>query len=463
MPRLTRDGQADGKDTGRVVMRGKTTTSKRKTLAEELGSEVVVPEVVSTAIATPDHRPNVYVEPLPLDMGGVPDDITGVVGRVVYRMSALGSCRKSLVACRLGIDGETASDQMQVYYDEGTNAEAGILQTVFGGKAGNGGCPGGLWKLLDPEDRQSYRTSRTGTGRYPHCRYEDADEAGTGQFTVLLPLGKGRIGKGHLDGIAELYSSIKGEWENGQRAVVEVKHLAPKSFDKFLKYGVGALDDFPYYKYQISGYMLGTGLPALYVVAEKLTEGSGDERRYLGVGRITVVYIPDPPLGMGKLRSQVAYVEKQAGKGELGACDIEMYPCPVWFLHDGETGDRQSRGTKPDATRTTDGSSDAQPHTVPDEWEADFISAVGDYNRGLRMEKEAKRLKDEGKKVMAVVVEAAGIGEGEGGVLRSKVGDVTWVNEEVEGGIVERKGYRKVYPKIGKNWVGEKEEGDGDE
>src|SRR4051794_19617083 len=52
--------------------------------------------------------------------------------QIIYRMSQLGSCLKSLVATRLGYDPLPVPEKMQVLFDEGTRLEDIVIQRLDG-------------------------------------------------------------------------------------------------------------------------------------------------------------------------------------------------------------------------------------------------------------------------------------------------------------------------------------------
>ncbi len=398
-----------------------------------------------TSEATADHRPDVYVDidaATDINNPWPTDEITGMVGPVVYRLSRVMSCRKALAAVRLSIEGDDAPPWLQERYEEGTLAEADILAMVFGDPKirPTGGCPGGDWKLLDPGDRASYKIANGESKMFPYVK-PGTDSGGTGQFVAEIPIGKGKIARGHLDGIAQLYGSIDGFWTVGMRAVVEVKYLATAAFRQWKADYQKQFERNGSYAGQISGYMYATGLGALYVVAEKIVHEADGVRR-VSVGEIYTFYLgPDEaPMSIGKLKAQVASVEKRAMDGQLGECGEEMWPCPIWFLHTGEGRDENSQVEA----------------DVPDEMTETFVDGVSRYQRGMVKEREGKAEKAAGKEILEKVAAEVGVG-GTGGKMKSAVGDVEWVVEDVKGGMVERKGYRKAYPKIGKAWRGEGE------
>lgn len=405
-----------------------------------------------------DNRPNVYI-----------DDATGLV---VYRASSLGRCVKELVAARLGLDGESPPDWMQERFDEGTNAEQAIIDLCYGDvdgrSAGSGdGLPGGYFHTLSPAYPNSYRVHMGNANeRFPHVRRELLDD---GQFTMELPVGNGRVVRGHLDGIGEQYGQPHpGDWldgKTGQRVVIEIKHLATQAFERFLKHDpVETLrQHHPYYAWQVSLYMHATGLPCMFTVGEKLVEGTGEERVYKGVGRVTSFVIDEPMVSMGQVRAKIAKVEMLADKGELPVCDVAQYPCAFYYLHTEEDERVTKRGKDTDdGPRIIEVSDEVVVQSL--------VNAVSAYQSAGKAERAAKEAKAEAAAEIARIARKE-IGDegltpgpdenkvGQAVVLRTSVGDVEWVKIDHEAQMIERKGYVVEYPKVVKSkWKGKVED-----
>lgn len=392
-----------------------------------MGTRIEV--AVEAAESGADHRANVYVEPRDESDGGLYDEITGVTGLVVYRASSLGhGCIRSLVASRMGVDEEAPPDWLLERYDEGTVSEGVILNRAFD-RGGDVDMPVGDWKMLSAADASSYLRRLGSEDQFPHCRVEMRDT--TGQFTYEIPCGKGIVIRGHLDGVAELFAQkiAKGPVSLGRRANVEVKALGESMLADWKRKGIEA---FPGYAWQVSLGMYALGgkdaLPTLMLVGEKLVDGKGEDREFKGIGGIDTVLIEEMPVGIGKIKARVAKIEAMA-RGELPACDKNAYPCPHYFLHDGETRDSGEYNL---------------PVVKAGDVEEELVDAITAYQAGGLAEKKGKAAKDAAKKVLDKLVEQLGV-QG-GGRVEMSTGVLEWKVEVVAGGTFERKEYTKRYP-----------------
>ena len=207
---------------------------------------------------------------------------------VYYRASALGSCTRALAAARQELDRWTgdAPASIQKAYDAGNDAEEWMV--------------GALRELgVNVKDQQ--------------------------REVVLALTPKLRI-IGHLDGIANL---------DDRDTLLEIKR---QNDDEFKADSITASMWWYKYRYQLSSYMIATGLPAtVYRVR--------DDRQYVWET------FTAPPVSQQDLMARVMEVERMA-RGDLATaeCDRKDFPCPYWkVLHPGRGDDGVERYDVDDA------------------------------------------------------------------------------------------------------------------
>jgi hypothetical protein len=222
---------------------------------------------------------------------GNDDPTVGVKdGRIVYRASALGSCTKALVAARMGYDAIAPPSDAQQRMDEGHLHEMDVTRRMV---------------------EEGWRFS-----------------PGSSQLEVVLPITRKVVVVGHLDGLG---------WKNGPAAVstadpiaalkivgghvVEIKSQSKNQWADFERSGWES-GFFPKYKWQLSAYMLATGLPAVVV------------RKNRDNGQVKYEYVEAPFYSLTATRVRVMMVEALVAKGELPEeCDNRVFPCPFFYLH----------------------------------------------------------------------------------------------------------------------------------
>lgn len=209
----------------------------------------------------------------------------GEDGTVTYRASALGDgCTRALVLSRLGYDERPPPQQMQERYNEGHLHEGAVL------------------------------------GRMREEGWTIWDEQAT---VTLMVSGKIRV-VGHIDAKGALVTKTGNV--GGEARIVEVKTQSKDEFAKFEKDGwEGGL--WPRYKWQLSCYMLATGLPAVVV------------RKDRNSGTIRPEWVDEPFYTLAQIRARVLSVEMLAADG-IGPeeCGPErIWPCPFYYMpgHDG--------------------------------------------------------------------------------------------------------------------------------
>jgi hypothetical protein len=230
--------------------------------------ETVENEIDDEIAETGDNRPIAYAE----------DD------KIVIRGSALGECKRALVAALLG-------------YEEN---RSGRVTEILESAAGEGNLH--EQSILDRLEQQGWGLTR--------------DFA---QDVVEWEIIKGVVVRGHIDGWCE--ADPDGEIVEGP---VEVKTMSDARYKLWVDKGFEAYEK---YAWQISGYMYAKGaVEALY----------GAKNRNTGV--LDVHLINGPPIERGVIRRKVIEVLQWYYRGELPPCDPglsggDRYFCPFIALH----------------------------------------------------------------------------------------------------------------------------------
>lgn len=253
-----------------------------------------------------DDRPSVYY------------DETELIGKFVYRASALGNCFRGLVASRLGMEAEAHPDWLLKRFQEGHDREPEILQHVQENE-----WHGYRIKMLDAGDQGSY------AGLAHIVSSHD------GQFVGEIAVGERALIRVHLDGIGQVYSApVGGEVKVGQKVVVEAKAFGPDYWKKWKKEGI---EGFAGYVMQLTIEMEAAGLPGLFVVARK--DRDGDEGVAGEIVEYDSVMFYHSPGSLAEAKMRVLKVEASAGKGGLPECDMKQYPCQ-WYWTGGRCSEK---------------------------------------------------------------------------------------------------------------------------
>lgn len=202
-----------------------------------------------------------------------------------YRASSLGYSLESLVAPFLGYEALPVPDWLQVKFDEGTRLEPIVIDR--------------LRELIPCEI--SYQNIGGMDGL-------DGEE-------VRLEIIPGvAVVVGHIDGRIKVTS-------NGPEKVLEIKSMNGKTWRDFFNNGIDSRDRLiEKYKWQISSYMLATGMPCMLVGWNKDTEE---------IARHTVT---EPPYTISDIANRLYRVEGYIEKGEIpDGC--EDFPCRYAYLH----------------------------------------------------------------------------------------------------------------------------------
>lgn len=195
-------------------------------------------------------------------------------GLIIYRASALGGCLKALVASRLEFVQMPAPKFIQEKYDAGHAAEDPVV------------------------DKLRHEHGIRIVGRQIETRTEVAPNV------VVM---------GHIDGIVF-----------GSNCLLEIKSQGQHEWDEFEKYGWDS-GLFPRYKWQISAYFHSN-----YEFEKCLFV-----RYNRDTGEISKEMLTRPFYSLAHIRARVLGAEEYVAEGKLPAtCDVAMYPCPVFYLHE---------------------------------------------------------------------------------------------------------------------------------
>ncbi len=333
-----------------------------------------------------DNRPSVYFDP--------------DINLWVYRASALGRCDRELVMLRRGAEGEPVPDWLMRRFNEGHEFEDELLRRFS-------------------EDNDTEVIDR--------------------QRVVEIPVGKGAIVRGSID----------GRTEDTMAVLVDAKFLGPDKFREIKKAGIAGTSD---YKWQQTTY--GRGLIAAGEIIthvclamglkeyEEREDPDTGETYKAAVGVADMHYewlaIEDLP-SLAQVKGRVLKLEKMAGdlEGDLPACPVPFqFPCSTRIWHD-----------EPEDTAVELEGTAGERLTV----------AHRLYVAGSELEKGGKKLKAEaGDMVRELLVEQGLEVDAAGNKLRAGDTAMTWVyshtpDEYVPEALVPahtKKGRTSAYPKF---------------
>lgn len=126
-------------------------------------------------------------------------------------------------------------------------------------------------------------------------------------ITLWIIPGKLKV-VGHLDGIITNWNQ---GWEN--------KALGKEGFRRWRNVGFDAYPDYPW---QLSVYMLATGLPFLYTVKCR------DD------GQLDRTVFTEPPVSLKEIQAKLIGIYTAHKNQDMPACDPERWMCSWFFLHD---------------------------------------------------------------------------------------------------------------------------------
>lgn len=237
-----------------------------------------------------DDRPVRYLE-------------TGEHGeRVIYRMSGLLMCQRIPFGLDYGIEPAPVPKHIQAGFDRGHDHEEKIIARIL--ERGP--------ELLDTDPF-------IGRGQ---CVVHEVDGS---RDELMLRVGEinGRDVwlRGHVDGIGVVSVLQVGGTTSREKAVVEAKYLGPDYWKRFLASGLDVIGKYPW---QVSAYSHATGLPVLFVAAQR------DDSKPDGIGDIKAQWIQEPPVSLWKIKAQIARYENHIAAGKMPECDKAEYPCPMF-------------------------------------------------------------------------------------------------------------------------------------
>lgn len=226
-------------------------------------------------------------------------------GKIIYRASSLGMCDKMFVALAMGYEPRAHPAWFQEILDEGTANEPTI-----------------------------------------RAMYELDQSTNTGQYTKVVGIGR-VVEMEILDGIW-IRGSIDGHLDQLVIPTLnEFKKIRDSGWMRYLQQGVEFQANYPM---QTSFYMfaLGEELGGSWVPMD-FTGGHYVQDEKTGDWSITEVHThhyPDPPVPLLAIKKRIAKLERLIGGAEaIGdiACNINMYPCPMYYLHDEDADEPPTR------------------------------------------------------------------------------------------------------------------------
>ncbi len=208
---------------------------------------------------------------------------------MIHRASGLGSCLKGQIAAALGMKPIPVDEASQLRMNEGAIHEDDVVARLTA---------------------DGYTVTRQ--QEEVNLDFHWAKRAGS-----ELHQGDARV-QGHLDGV--LYPNASGSPYYGGARVLEIKSMGDTPFKAFKQKGWDAGGLIDRYKWQISVYMIATGLEA-YVVAKN--RNSGELLRH---------GIEVPFHSLDEITERVAYIEDHVTRGVLpDECDNDWF-CPYKYL-----------------------------------------------------------------------------------------------------------------------------------
>lgn len=201
---------------------------------------------------------------------------------IIYRASELGLNLRELVAGRLGFDRAPISPDLQQLFDEGNLHEEAVLKDLA--KRG--------WEISHSQ--------------------ADMNNIGDYQHEVDLQITSEIMVRGHVDGLAIEPS----------RCVLEIKSMGDSSYQAVQGRGWDTPGLIQKYKWQVSVYMLATGLP-LVLWYKNRNNGKSDT-----LGAAVPFY------SKAQIAGRVLEAEAWARRGQLPPCDVTSFPCPYYSLCD---------------------------------------------------------------------------------------------------------------------------------
>lgn len=335
--------------------------------------------------------------------------------RHVYQASALGRCHAALVAAALGVERAEMPGVLQSYLDEGSAAEARILEMLHGAYD---------LRAANYQELATLREEGVIAGYNPEMH----------QVQTWLEVGSSALIRSHPDEVVRVNSrGVVPAW-----GVVEAKAFGPSNWKKWTtKHAWG---DFDGYAWQVSAQHHSTGLPVYFVVGRKDRDeiDAGDAG---SVSEIDVLLVTDKtvPYSMAQLKARVLKAEVQVksverGTGDIPPCEKGEWPC-AFFREEFCLG-------KPDAD-------EAAYEDVDDVGLGGLLAlhyAYGVDMQDTQEQKDAKKERDKVKERIDKHLSEKGYARGKKLRVWSETGDeyeFEWVQVPVSA-----KAYVQNYPKI---------------
>ncbi len=314
-------------------------------------------------------------------------------GEWYIRASAFGGCIRSLAAAGREVEPQPVPDWMQKAFDEGHLNEPIIRGMAFAAE--------GVTRVPPPEGREQHSARLT-----LHTEH----------------------GIAHLNGSVDDLALIDGEM-----FVHEYKAMGPSYVAKLRPIIEAGGDDVatkvlatmpPQYAWQLSAYMHGAS--AETQLSARLVIGVKDETGVV-TELLPVVTFTTPPHSLAEIHNRVTEIVRHAaGEGDYPPCDVEMYPCPYYLLHDDEP----------------------ELHIVTGDDAVKMRLAVDSLTTAKQMEAAAKAMKDGAYKEIRELLgdhAKAEVAPVPGSMDHLKV---TWITSEVAESTRTIKAHTKSYPRI---------------
>lgn len=193
-------------------------------------------------------------------------------GAITIRASAMGKCSRALWASLQEITPMAPTERLDAILSEGHLHERAVREQLE--------SEGAVFSL-GPDEQE--------------------------KIELWIIPGKLKI-VGHTDGHIV-------NWEQGW----ENKALGKEGFRRWRNVGFDAYPDYPW---QISVYMLATGLPFLYTVKCR------DD------GQLDRMVLIEPPISLKEIQAKAIALYVAHKNGSMPDCDPERYLCSFFFLHD---------------------------------------------------------------------------------------------------------------------------------
>lgn len=205
---------------------------------------------------------------------------------IVYRASELGSCTRRLTLARVGYDALEPPPKFMEYFARGDATEIEVKESLRADRQ---------WMIEREQEEVTLQISN--------------------EIAVV----------GHLDGVSIDWPNDPGTHTPLPERVLEIKRMN-NTYWNVVKAGGWYVDGLmEKYRWQLSVYMLATGLEAVLVAR------NGD------TGEDLFLYAEQPFHAYNDIAARVLVIEGRARSfgtlEDLGECDRADYPCPFYYTH----------------------------------------------------------------------------------------------------------------------------------